>query len=280
MSGVMQGLVTDFGKSICFEYESIQKTISDFTSREWQVQFNPSDQFEGKYDIIGYYLILFDIILFYTPSYLIGITKNKESLMKCKEIYMDHKKFLENVENDLHISSSSIPSLSPLSSPLLGSCALDFDAIKETLLKSSNMNKVCSLLEALRWRISCAANVLEKRENCILLTSNDILEDEVSKSLLDIDNLGVVEHFLALVNALASDYEGRSYLIKKTLLIQKILELMFEEAQESFVRRISLFILQKLSLRISIQNYLIDNQMIQFAVKILLNEFPEMSDNK
>jgi hypothetical protein len=192
---------------------------------------------------------------------------------------MDHKKFLENVENDLHISSSSIPSLS-LQSPLLGNCALDFDSIKETLLTSSDMSEICCLLEALRMRVSCAANVLEKRENCILLTSNDILENEVSKSLLDIGNLAVVEHFLALVNALAGDYEGRSYLTKKTLLIQKILELMFEEAQESFVRRISLFILQKLSLRTKIQDFLIENQMIKFAVKILLLELTEMTDNK
>lgn len=163
---------------------------------------------------------------------------------------------------------------------MLGACALDFDSIKQTLLTSENMSEICCILEGLRWRVSCAPNVLEKRESCILLTSNDILEYEVFKSLLDIGNLHVVEHLLALINGLAGDFEGRSYLVKKDDLIKKTLELMFEEGQESFVRRICLLILQKLSLRIKIQDFLIKNQMIKFAVKILLVEMQEMPENK
>ena len=206
--------------------------------------------------------------------------KNKENLTQCKEIYLGHRKFLQDVENDLRVSSSSLPSLSPSTSPYLGSCALDFDTLKHTLLTSEDTSEICSILEALRWRISCVSSSLEKRENCILLTSNDILETKVFRSLVDIGNLYVVEHLLALVNALTGDYEGRSYMADKQQLIEKILELMFEERQESFVRRISLFILQKLSLRIKIQNFLIDKQMIKFAVNILLDELSEMTENK
>lgn len=200
--------------------------------------------------------------------------------MKCQEIYQGHKKFLEKIENDLTESVSSLPSVFHSSSPLLGSSALDFDSIKETLLTSANNSEICCLLEALRWRISRSVNVLEKRENCILLTSNDILEVQVFKSLLDIGNLHVVEHLLAFVNGLAGDFEGRSYLLKKEDLIEKTLELMIEEGQESFVRRICLLILQKLSLRIKIQDFLIENQMIKFAVNILLREMREMQENK
>lgn len=128
--------------------------------------------------------------------------------------------------------------------------------------------------------MACTPNVLEKRENCILLTSNDILESDVCKSLLEIGDLSVVEHLLGLVNALAGDYKGRSYLIEKDELIEKVLELMLCQKHETFVRRICLFILQKLSLRTKIQDFLINNQMISFVVQILLKELNEISDIK
>jgi hypothetical protein len=202
--------------------------------------------------------------------------KNKQNLTACHEIYIGHKNFLANIENDLRISSSSLPSMSPQ----LGSCALNFEAIKETLLSSKNTSEICCILEALRWRVGCSSGSLEKRENTLLLTMNDVLDSSVFKGLLEIGNLHVVEHLLALVNALAGDYEGRSYLINKGQILEKVLELMFDEEHESYIRRVSLFILQKLSLRKKVQDFLIQNQMIQFAVETLLSEIHEISEIK
>ena len=201
-------------------------------------------------------------------------------LTKCHEIYVDHKAFLLEVESDLRISSSSLPSLTPSSPPQLGACALDFDAIKQTLLTSKNTNEICCILEALRWRVASVSGPLEKRENCLFLTMNDVLDRHVFKSLLEFANLHILEHLLALVNALAGDYEGRSYLIGKNDILEKVLELMFEEVHESFIRRICLFILQKLSLRKRVQDFLIENQVIDFAVGIMLEELGRISELK
>lgn len=164
--------------------------------------------------------------------------------------------------------------------PLLGSTALNFEALKERLVTSEDLAEVCGILEALRWRIANTPNVLEKRENCILLTSNDMLEGGVCKSLLETGRLAVVEHLLALINALAGDYEGRSYLIKKDALLARVLQLMLGEPHESFVRRVCLLILQKLSLRTKVQDFLVENQVISFAVRTLLEELDELSDLK
>lgn len=142
------------------------------------------------------------------------------------------------------------------------------------------MPHVCAILEALRWRVARTPSVLEKRQNCILLTSNDILDTDVTKSLFELEHQSVAEHLLALVNALAGDYEGRSYLITKDDLVNKVLDTMLRQQCETFMRRVCLFILQKLSLRTKVQDFLVENQVISFAVRLLLSELGEISDIK
>lgn len=202
--------------------------------------------------------------------------KLKKGLENCKEIYSGHMRFLERVESDLQINESDSYVSNNLDSEFLGERALNYEKIKKLLIKTKDPKQICAMLEALRWRVSRSQSVLEKRENCLLLISNNLLETKVTRWLLESGQPNVLEHLLALINALAGDYKGRSYLEKRPELTQVLIEILMKDGLSSYTNRVTLFILQKLSLRKTIQNLLIQNRVIVWAVKRLCDKLDSM----
>lgn len=195
--------------------------------------------------------------------------KLKKGLEKCKDVYSGHLKFLERVEKDLQFNDDESNNSDEIESEYLGKRALDFQKIKQLLLTAKDSKKICALLEALRWRVSRSQTVLEKRENCLLLISNDLLEERVTRGLFEQGQPNVIEHLLALINVLAGDFKGRSYLEGLVGLSEVLIKLLITDGKSEVMDGLGLFILQKMSLRRQIQNLLIKRGVIEWAVKKL-----------
>ena len=91
---------------------------------------------------------------------------------------------------------------------------LDFNMIKKIIVKSSNISYVCAILEALRWKISRAKNSILRREIVIQYTSYEVVNYKIFKSLIEKKSKSINEYLIALLNTLASEYLGRSYLLE------------------------------------------------------------------
>ncbi len=155
---------------------------------------------------------------------------------------------------------------------------LDFRKLKETLKTTKDLSYICAVLQALRWRISRAENVLARREAVIQLSSNNMLDYSLFAALLEKKNRNVSEHVVSLINTLASEYLGRSYLIENTQLIKSLIHIMKSEGKDTFLRKNCMGILQKLSLRKRPQEILIQQDVVKWTVSILCNEKSTLSD--
>eukprot|EP00825_Cyclidium_porcatum_P011752 TRINITY_DN16060_c0_g2_i2.p1 TRINITY_DN16060_c0_g2~~TRINITY_DN16060_c0_g2_i2.p1 ORF type:complete len:316 (+),score=52.84 TRINITY_DN16060_c0_g2_i2:84-1031(+) len=79
-------------------------------------------------------------------------------------------------------------------------------------------------------------------------------------------------HTLRLINDIASDFSGRSYLIQSDQLIISLVNIFKNEQGETIVRRNALGSLQKLSLRKKSQIIMIQHNIIKLIVKLLKEE--------
>lgn len=77
------------------------------------------------------------------------------------------------------------------------------------------------------------------------------------------------EFSLRLINAMASDFYGRSYLVDSENLIKTLIGILKSETVDNLVRRNSLGALQKLSLRRKPQIVMINNDLISWIVDTL-----------
>eukprot|EP00330_Aristerostoma_sp_ATCC50986_P007274 CAMPEP_0114575818 /NCGR_PEP_ID=MMETSP0125-20121206/643_1 /TAXON_ID=485358 ORGANISM="Aristerostoma sp., Strain ATCC 50986" /NCGR_SAMPLE_ID=MMETSP0125 /ASSEMBLY_ACC=CAM_ASM_000245 /LENGTH=189 /DNA_ID=CAMNT_0001763839 /DNA_START=108 /DNA_END=677 /DNA_ORIENTATION=- len=121
---------------------------------------------------------------------------------------------------------------SPLATPHQFN-AINFQKIKEFLLtESKNEQILCSLLQALRWRITRTRGAAARREAIINYSKHDILD-------IKRDNPCVLERIMSLrrvgefgarfINALASDYSGRTYLLDTDKLVVMFIKILKEE---------------------------------------------------
>jgi LisH domain-containing protein ARMC9 len=132
-------------------------------------------------------------------------------------------------------------------------------------------------MQALRWRITRTRGANLRREIIISYSKHDILDmKRNSPCVLDrITNhpLKRVSEFAArFVNALASDYSGRSYLLESDKLVLMFIQILKQEKGDSIVRRNSLGALQKLSLRKRPQLIMIEQDMIKWIINTLKHE--------
>lgn len=176
-----------------------------------------------------------------------------------QELFIDHPQPCSTMQQ----------SLSPLSQ-------LNFKSIKESLMKKEPV-LVCSILKALRWRISRADNVYRRREAIIQVTSHNLLEFQLFSFLLEKKNRNITEHLLSLTNTIASEFLGRSYLIENTQFVKNLVQLMKMESSDTFIRKNCLGILQKLSLRKKPQEILIQCDLIKWTLNVLSNEKSTLS---
>lgn len=155
---------------------------------------------------------------------------------------------------------------------------LDFGRLKAQILESRDTQFVAAALQALRWRVSRGGGALGRREAAIQISSADVLNTEFVGRLLERRNRAISENAVALINAVASEGAGRSYLAESTALIRLLISTMKAEPRETFVRTNCLGALQKLSLRKRAQEALVAGDVVKWTLNLLSAERAGLSD--
>ncbi|CAD8153513.1 unnamed protein product [Paramecium pentaurelia] len=160
---------------------------------------------------------------------------------------------------------------------------LNYEKLIKLFTKNSNPVLVATVLQALRWRITRAKSALERRSVIIAYQTHDLIGAHQR-------NIGLAQYLmmksayiiqcqvLKLMNALASDYVGRTYLTSNTNLIKFLIESIKKDQTDSIKRKNSIGTLQKLSLRKQSQIWMLDNDIIQVALNILKREKFQLSE--
>ena len=81
---------------------------------------------------------------------------------------------------------------------------------------------------------------------------------------------------MSLVNNMASEYQGRSYLLQRQGVVQLLINSMMKDSADSYFRQNILGALQKFSLRKHAQSIMIDCNVIQWIVSLLSLEAQNM----
>jgi hypothetical protein len=106
---------------------------------------------------------------------------------------------------------------------------LDYNRVKEYIRNpKSEQIKICATLQALRWRITKVRRKAQIKQSIHAYMHYDLLgciaeAEDASKSILDQLLSGdrkVLEYTMTLMNALASECLGRTYLLQKQNLVQ------------------------------------------------------------
>jgi len=113
---------------------------------------------------------------------------------------------------------------------------LNCENLKNTLVsKSEKISTICSILQGLAWRLEYTSRI-NSREQLVDLVQSDILGIEeftisnrskemsesigpIVDSLINKSGLKVKQYTIRLVNAMASDSVGRSYLLQNDNII-------------------------------------------------------------
>lgn len=140
--------------------------------------------------------------------------------------------------------------------------------------------QICSLLQALRWRLSRSQAYLRKEILGAYVKYNILCTAKPHDMLLD-KLLGwegrVKEYTVRFLNVIATECAGRSYLLTKDNLIKILTTVLYQEKDDTTLRQNTLGILQKLSLRRHAQSAMIEIDMIDWLGKVLKHEVSIMS---
>ncbi|KAM3132425.1 LisH domain-containing protein armc9 [Paramecium bursaria] len=154
---------------------------------------------------------------------------------------------------------------------------LDYQKIIKLFTSSTNHILVANVLQALRWRITKARSNLERRSVVVAFATHDIIGTH-QKNILLAQYLMLKSHqkisvqTLKLLNALASDYSGRTYLTSNNNFIKFLVEIIKKEQSDTVKRKHAIGALQKLSLRKQSQYWMFDYDIIYHTLMILKNQ--------
>jgi hypothetical protein len=140
--------------------------------------------------------------------------------------------------------------------------------------------QVCSLLQALRWRLSRSQAYLRKEILGAYIKYNILCTTKPHDLLLDklLNWEGRVKEFcVRFLNVIATECAGRSYLLTKDSLIKILTKVLYIEREDTSLRQNTLGILQKLSLRRHAQSAMIALDMIDWLGRVLKNELHSIS---
>ena len=140
--------------------------------------------------------------------------------------------------------------------------------------------QACSLLQALRWRLSRSQAYLRKEILGAYIKYNILCTTKPHDLLLDklLNWQGRVKEFcVRFLNVIATECAGRSYLLTKENLIVILTSVLFQEREDTALRQNTLGILQKLSLRRHAQSAMIELDMIDWLGRVLKNELHSIS---
>ncbi|CAD8166581.1 unnamed protein product [Paramecium octaurelia] len=160
---------------------------------------------------------------------------------------------------------------------------LNYGKIISLFTKSQNSVLIATVLQALRWRITRARSALERRSVVVAYQTHDLIGTHQRNIILAqhlmFKAAPVIQcQTLKLMNALASDYDGRTYLISNSQLIKLLIELIKKDQTDSIKRKNAIGTLQKLSLRKQSQIWMLDNDIIYVALTILQREKFNLSE--
>ncbi|CAD8145284.1 unnamed protein product [Paramecium octaurelia] len=160
---------------------------------------------------------------------------------------------------------------------------LNYEKIIQLFTKNNNPVLVATVLQALRWRITRARSALERRSVVVAYQTHDLIgthqRNIALAQYLMMKSPQVIQcQTLKLMNALASDYDGRTYLTGNSQLIKLLIELIKKDQTDSIKRKNAIGTLQKLSLRRQSQIWMLDNDIIQVALNILKREKFNLSE--
>ena len=140
--------------------------------------------------------------------------------------------------------------------------------------------QACSLLQALRWRLSRSQAYLRREILGSYIKYNILCTTKPHDLLLDklLNWEGRVKEFsVRFLNVIATECAGRSYLLTKENLIRILTTVLFQEREDTALRQNTLGILQKLSLRRHAQSAMIELDMIDWLGRVLKNELHSIS---
>lgn len=84
---------------------------------------------------------------------------------------------------------------------------------------------------------------------------------------------------MSFLNALSSEFLGRSYLLQKRDIVKVLVSSLYGESrQDSYLRQNALGTLQKFSLRKEAQNQMIQFEVIKWIVETIRDELDQLSD--
>ncbi|CAD8158225.1 unnamed protein product [Paramecium octaurelia] len=160
---------------------------------------------------------------------------------------------------------------------------LNYEKVIQLFTKNSNPVLVATVLQALRWRITRARSALERRSVVVAYQTHDLIgahQRNIALAQYLIMKSGQIIQCqaLKLMNALASDYDGRTYLTSNPQLIKLLIESIKKDQTDSIKRKNAIGTLQKLSLRKQCQIWMLDNDIIQVALNILKREKFNLSE--
>lgn len=148
--------------------------------------------------------------------------------------------------------------------------AINYSVLKRDLFNFTNDIRVCTLLQALRWRLTRTPASVRKAvlSEYISVDLFNVAADGLTKILKDSTNR-IQDFTTKIVNVLASEYAGRTYLLRDNSLIPTLVRILYREENDSTLRQNTIGILQKLSLRKGPQSIMIELNMIQWLCSIL-----------
>lgn len=171
----------------------------------------------------------------------------------------EYERFLMSSEDSVSNASSFLPV-----SQKEHLANLNFQIVKRDLFDLKDEIKACALFQALRWRLtrtpaSVRKAVLDEyiREDILKMTESGL------SYLLQKGNLRIIDYACKLANVMASEVQGRSYLLVDVQLIPTFVSVLRKETQDTVLRQNTIGILQKLSLRRRPQSIMIDYKVIE-----------------
>jgi hypothetical protein len=173
---------------------------------------------------------------------------------------------------------------------------LDYGAARDDLAKLSDLivehnagagsmtsRKAARLLQALRWKLNRTRPRAARKEllqsyirsdilGCSATagnTSGDSAPDLLMRMLQMKNNALVLEYACRFVNLIASDSEGRTYLLQHRKLIKMLVDVLKSEETDSSARQNALGALQKFSLRRRAQTTMIEEDLIAWIAGVI-----------
>lgn len=158
--------------------------------------------------------------------------------------------------------------------------SLNFASVIRDLNNLQDEQQLCLLLQALRWRLTRSQALLKREMLSTYVKFNILCTSKPHDQLLDrlfASARRVKDFTVRLLNVIASECAGRTYLLTKEKIVHSLGAVLFEEREDNLLRQNALGALQKLSLRRQAQSDMIEIDMLDWLAKLLKSDADTIS---